>query len=113
MRLLPERHDHGGGGVAPGQTETDRRRHRRGDHQHLSLRDLPAGTRRDPRHSQRVTREVAMTMMPNIDRRSFLSRSAAMAGSAGLALGFYVPFAGEASAAEAAPEVNAWVVIKP
>ncbi|HLN07431.1 MAG TPA: molybdopterin cofactor-binding domain-containing protein [Xanthobacteraceae bacterium] len=52
-------------------------------------------------------------MMPNIDRRSFLSRSAALAGSAGLALGFHVPFAGEASAAEAAPEVNAWVVIKP
>jgi isoquinoline 1-oxidoreductase beta subunit len=62
-----------------------------------------------------------MTMMPNIDRRSFLARSAAIAGSAavassagGLALGFHVPFADQASAAEAAaPEVNAWVVIKP
>ena len=56
-----------------------------------------------------------MTTMPNIDRRSFLASSAALAGSAaaGLALGFHVPFADAASAADAAPEVNAWVVIKP
>ena len=29
MRLLPDRHDHGGRGAAEGEAETDRRRHRR------------------------------------------------------------------------------------
>jgi isoquinoline 1-oxidoreductase beta subunit len=48
-----------------------------------------------------------------LSRRSFIGRSAAVAG--GLSLGFHVPF-GEAAAqgaAPAAPEVNAWVVIRP
>lgn len=44
-------------------------------------------------------------------RRSFLASSAAAAG--GLALGFHVPFATEAAAQGATPEVNAWVLIKP
>ena len=52
MRLLPERHDHGGGGAAEGEAEADRRRHRRGDHQYLPLRHLPAGARGDPRRGQ-------------------------------------------------------------
>ena len=48
-----------------------------------------------------------------LSRRSFIGRSAAIAG--GLSLGFHVPF-GEAAAqgaAPASPEVNAWVVIRP
>src|SRR5690348_10277208 len=49
-----------------------------------------------------------MNYMPRIDRRSFLAGSAA----AGLSLGFHVPFAASAGAEEA-PEINAWVVIKP
>jgi isoquinoline 1-oxidoreductase beta subunit len=44
-----------------------------------------------------------------MDRRSFLASSAAAVG--GLMLGFHVP--GEAFAGDAAPEINAWVAIKP
>lgn len=59
-----------------------------------------------------------MTMAPKtisttataVSRRSFLIGSASAVG--GLSLGFHVPFAGAASA-KAAPEVNAWVVVKP
>ena len=49
-----------------------------------------------------------MNHMPKLDRRSFLVGSA----TAGLSLGFHVPFTMSASA-QGAPEVNAWVVIKP
>ncbi len=50
-----------------------------------------------------------MNAISNIDRRSFLVG----AGVAGLSLGFHLPFPGEAEAETAAPEVNAWVVVKP
>ena len=48
-----------------------------------------------------------------ISRRGFLGASAASAG--GLVIGFHVPLAGNALAqgAPQAPEVNAWVVVKP
>ena len=49
-----------------------------------------------------------MNHMPKFDRRSFLVGSATV----GLSLGFHVPFA-TATSAQGAPEVNAWVVIKP
>jgi isoquinoline 1-oxidoreductase subunit beta len=49
-----------------------------------------------------------MNFIPKMHRRSFLVGSA----TAGLSLGFNVPFA-SATSAQAAPEVNAWVVIKP
>jgi isoquinoline 1-oxidoreductase beta subunit len=52
-----------------------------------------------------------MNYIPRLNRRSFLASSAAAAG--GLSLGFNVPFADEAQAQTPAPEVNAWVVIKP
>jgi isoquinoline 1-oxidoreductase subunit beta len=53
-----------------------------------------------------------MTYMPEIDRRSFVVGTAAVAG--GFALGLRVPFGPEAvRAADGSPEVNAWVVIKP
>src|SRR3954447_7545494 len=49
---------------------------------------------------------------PRVSRRSFLITAAAAGG--GLALGFRVPFGGSvAQAADAAPEINAWVVIHP
>jgi len=47
--------------------------------------------------------------LPNINRRAFLVGS----GVAGLALGFHIPFPDGAAAQVAAPEVNAWVVVKP
>src|SRR6202158_4616213 len=50
-----------------------------------------------------------MNDMSNINRRAFLAGSA----TAGLAVGFHIPFGTEASAASAGPEVNAWVVVKP
>jgi isoquinoline 1-oxidoreductase beta subunit len=49
-----------------------------------------------------------MTML-DISRRNFVAGSAA----AGLAVGFHVPFTNGAAAQETAPEVNAWVVIRP
>jgi isoquinoline 1-oxidoreductase subunit beta len=50
-----------------------------------------------------------MNYMPNMNRRDFLVGT----GTAGLVLGFNIPFADEATAQVAAPEVNAWVVVKP
>jgi isoquinoline 1-oxidoreductase subunit beta len=52
-----------------------------------------------------------MTYISNLDRRSFLIGSASAVG--GLSVGFNIPFGDEAAAAEATPEVNAWVVIRP
>ena len=53
---LPGGHDHGGRRAAEGQAEADRRRHRRGDHQHLPLRHLPAGARGHPRRGEGIGR---------------------------------------------------------
>ncbi|MGB9655401.1 MAG: molybdopterin cofactor-binding domain-containing protein [Pseudolabrys sp.] len=49
-----------------------------------------------------------MNYMPKLDRRSFLAGSTTV----GLSLGFHVPFMSSTSA-QGAPEINAWVVIKP
>lgn len=47
---------------------------------------------------------------PKLSRRSFLGTSA----SVGLVVAFYIPFANKAMAQDAmAPEVNAWVVVRP
>jgi len=55
-----------------------------------------------------------MTALAHFDRRSFLAGAAALGG---LSLGFRVPFgvapAAAADSALAAPEINAWVVVKP
>jgi isoquinoline 1-oxidoreductase beta subunit len=50
-----------------------------------------------------------MTYMPQLDRRSFLAGSAA----AGFSLGFAIGPSDDALAQGVAPEVNAWVVIRP
>jgi isoquinoline 1-oxidoreductase beta subunit len=52
--------------------------------------------------------EEAMTML-DVSRRNFLAGSTA----AGLTVGFHIPVINAASAQETAPEINAWVVIKP
>ncbi len=53
-----------------------------------------------------------MTASAQLNRRTFLASAAAIGG--GLALGFRVPFGlATAEAADSAPEINAWVVIKP
>jgi len=51
-----------------------------------------------------------MTAALDVSRRSFLVGSAAAAG--GLALGFNIPFGTEALA-QSAPEINAWVLVRP
>src|SRR4051812_18147876 len=51
-----------------------------------------------------------MNVMPKFNRRSFLVGSASAVG--GLSLGFNIPFGTAAQAADA-PEVNAWVLVKP
>jgi isoquinoline 1-oxidoreductase subunit beta len=51
-----------------------------------------------------------MTLALDISRRNFLVGSAAAAG--GFSLGFHLPL-DEAAAQTAAPEVNAWVVVRP
>jgi isoquinoline 1-oxidoreductase beta subunit len=50
-----------------------------------------------------------MTYMPKIDRRTFVVSAAAVGG--GLALG--IPFGPAEAAGESAPEVTAWVLVKP
>jgi isoquinoline 1-oxidoreductase beta subunit len=54
-----------------------------------------------------------MTHMPVLNRRAFVIGTAAV--GSGLALGLDIPFGGPAivRAADGAPEVNAWVVIRP
>ena len=53
-----------------------------------------------------------MNYVPNIDRRSFVVGAATLGG--GLALGLRIPFGPDtARAADGAPEINAWVVIRP
>src|SRR6266852_3671218 len=111
VRLLPERHDHGGGGIPQGETEADRRGHRQGDHQHLPLRNVSTGARGDPRRRKRV-REAPMNYVPQINRRTFVVNAAALGG--GLALGMDIPLGPNVvRAADGSPEVTAWVVIRP
>jgi isoquinoline 1-oxidoreductase subunit beta len=53
-----------------------------------------------------------MTATDGLSRRSFLISAAAIGG--GMALGFALPLgAGPARAADGAPEINAWIVIRP
>src|SRR5438270_2404333 len=114
MRLLPERNDHGGGGTAQGEAEAERSGHRRGHHQYLPLRHLPAGAPGNPRRCERLRRPpMNQHVKPQLNRRGFVIGTAAL--GAGLALGFDLPFGGPTvvRAADGSPEVNAWVVIRP
>src|SRR5437762_11228665 len=112
MRLLPKRHDHGGGSASQGKAEADRQGHRRSHHKYLPLRHLPAGARGDPHRRERL-RWHAMNHMPTLNRRAFVIGTAT--AGAGLALGLDIPFGGPTvvRAADGSPEINAWVVIRP
>src|SRR6185312_14957521 len=114
MRLLPERHDHGGGGAPQGEAQADRRRHRRSHHQYLPLRHLPAGARGDPLHLERLRRPAMNKhVSPRMNRRAFVIGTAAV--GTGLALGLDIPFGGPAvvRAADGSPAGNGWVVRRP
>src|SRR5438132_4587433 len=61
---------------------------------------------------RRDVEEMAMTHMPQISRRFFITSAAAVSG--GMALGFHLPGGtGSAEAATNPAEVNAWIVIHP
>ena len=110
------------------EPEADRRRHRRSDDQHLPLRHLQPRARGD-QHAARGRRrqagsradgrrQITKAVKPHEAPRPLAPhrhRSAAAGGRA-LALGFHifrsVPQAAT-RAADGAPEVNAWVVVKP
>src|SRR5689334_18483906 len=128
MRLLPVRPDHGGRGAARQDAQAHRPGHRRCDDQYLPLRHLSAHPRRGAsrgrperrHHAHRASglRRSAMTntisaKSARLSRRTFVVASAAAGG--GLALGLRVPFLNDVAHAQGAeaPEVNAWVVIKP
>src|SRR6266404_5287166 len=56
--------------------------------------------------------DSTITTLSQVNRRSFLAGAAAIGG--GLSLGFRIPFGlAGAQAADSAPEVNAWVVVRP
>src|SRR5262245_6160396 len=130
MRLLPVGTDHGGGSAAQEEYAAERRRHRRGDDQHLSLRDLPAHSRRRAHGGQYDAKRCARAWLgcahqhhalkgrPAMNKQK-LSRRTFMVGTAAtgsLALGFHLPALSSAAAQTAAAndaEVNAWVVIRP
>ena len=79
--------------------QSHRRRHRRGDDQHLPLRHLQPGARRDQgrgaggrcqeRRPRRFSMPTGAHMSTDLSRRRFLGTSAAAAG--GLVVGFHVP----------------------
>src|SRR5262249_5074705 len=113
MRLLPIRHDHGGGGAAQGEAQSDRRGHRHQHHQYLPLRHVPTDAGSGPCRGERVMTEAAMNYMPKINRRGFVV-DAAPAGRR-LAVVFGLSLGGQQAilAADGSPEINAWVVSRP
>src|SRR6267142_802928 len=103
---LPVGNDHGGGSAPQGEAQAHGRGHQRRDHQHLSLRHLPAGARSDPYGREGIGGAM------RLNRRSFIVGSAAVTG--GLVLGLRLPFGPSiARAQDGSPEVGVWVAIGP
>src|SRR5579871_5691622 len=68
--------------------------------------------RRSTPPQRRRREERVMNAIPQINRRAFVVSAAALGG--GLALGMDIPFGSRVvRAADGAPEVTAWVVIRP
>ena len=95
------------------QAQADRRRHRRGDDQHLPLRHLPAGPRRDPRRrGQGLRGGRIMTIQTPRSAAAAASWPAAPPSPAASRSASPFPSA-RGARRRGAPEINAWVVIKP
>src|SRR3978361_2293264 len=79
----------------------------------ISAAAAPSSRCARPSTPPRTPEEAIMNHMPTLNRRAFVIGTAA--AGAGLALGLDLPFGGPTvvRAADAAPEVNAWVVIQP
>ena len=77
MRLLPVGHDHGGLGVARREAARHRRRHRRGDHQHLPLRHVRA---RSAGPSTASPRDRGRRVMGKWTRRAFIGTGTLVGG---------------------------------
>ena len=117
VRLLPERHDHGGRRAPAREAAPDRRRHRRRDHQHLPLRHLPAGARGDPRRGQGSVRETTMTRRNSRCRKSAAAPSSSAAPPSAAASRSDCAFRPSArrwcARPDGSPEITVWVVIRP
>src|SRR5438445_412832 len=109
VRLLSIGPDHGRGGTAGEKPPPERRGHRRGDDEHLPLRDLTA----DPlRHSPRRAGGVTMSARTDVTRREFLETAGA--AGAGLVVSFHLPLGPRFRPTTADPFApNAWIRINP
>src|SRR5437016_3687409 len=109
VRLLSIGPDHGRGGTAGEKPPPERRGHRRGDDEHLPLRDLSA----DPlRHSPRRAGGVTMSARTDVTRREFLETAGA--AGAGLVVSFHLPLGPRFRPTTADPFApNAWIRINP
>src|SRR2546422_3627348 len=109
VRLLSIGPDHGRGRTAREKPPPERRGHRRGDDEHLPLRDLSA----DPlRHSPRRAGGVTMSARTDVTRREFLETAGA--AGAGLVVSFHLPLGPRFRPTTADPFApNAWIRINP
>src|SRR5260370_2907475 len=101
MRLLPARHDHGGGRAAAGQPASYGERFCRRDARALPLRNLSA------RHAGLSRAGVTMTVL--ITRRTLLQIGAC---AGGFAVGCLVTAPRRRQSAPAGGRTNAWILIR-
>src|SRR5437016_6551647 len=109
VRLLSIGPDHGRGGTASEKPPPQRRGHRRGDDEHLPLRDRSPDP---PRHSPRRAGGVTMSARTAVTRREFLETAGA--AGAGLVVSFHLPLGPRFRPTTADPFApNAWIRINP
>src|SRR2546427_6426567 len=109
VRLLSIGPDHGRGDTAGEKPPPERRGHRRGDDEHLPLRDLSAAPLR---HSPRRAGGVTMSARTDVTRREFLETAGA--AGAGLVVSFHLPLGPRFRPTTADPFApNAWIRINP